>query len=94
MNKSLTCRVGISAGCPELNKLWKVNPHFTYGQAVGYSIGLSAYSMNQKYNGLSKEEWQYATDDYAWGYRKAWEDQEKKAKNNLKTFYAKGDVIL
>jgi len=49
---------------------------YTYGQAAGYLVGQEALG---KYDGLSPTEWLRATDDYAWGYRKAWREREKEA---------------
>ncbi len=47
------------------------NPQHTYGYAVGYTAGQAAVATGNRFAGLSVQEWQLATDDYAHGYRAA-----------------------
>ncbi len=56
----------------DIEDIERSNSNMTYGQSVGYMIGIAAKSLGDRYAGLSPDEWQNATDDYAHGYRMAW----------------------
>lgn len=58
------------------NEIMESNPGFTYGMAVGFDIGRSARARGKQFEGISKEEWRTANDDYAVGYRKAFHEKE------------------
>jgi hypothetical protein len=49
------------------------NPQHTYGYAAGYVSGVAAAEIGDQFAGLSRDEWLTATDDYAHGYRVAWQ---------------------
>lgn len=68
---------------PSTSETLKANPEMTYGQAVGYSTGVAAAGMGQKFAGLSADEWINATDDYAHGYRKGYNDYESRIRKQL-----------
>ncbi len=56
----------------DATKTMRANPYMTYGQAVGYGAGIAAKALGDKFAGLSRKEWDTATDDYAQGYRRAY----------------------
>lgn len=58
----------------QTDEILKSNPTWTYGMAVGYGIGLAAKAMDQRFAGLSEDDWRNAGDDYACGYRKAFNE--------------------
>lgn len=62
----------------DTNQIMQSNPQFTYAQAVGYAIGRTAAAMGQKFAGLSEKEWREAGDEYAHGYRKGYQDAERR----------------
>ena len=54
------------------NGVLAANPSWTYSQAVGYVSGQAAAKVGFQFAGLSETDWQFAIDDYAYGYRKGY----------------------
>ena len=57
-----------------LEQIRLANPHLTYGQSIGYAMGKLAKAMQQPNAALSEREWREAKDDYAIGYRQAFNE--------------------
>ena len=64
----------------ETKEYMKSNPTWTYGFAIGYSIGAGAAGIGQKFASLSPEDWINETTDYAHGYRKGYLDYEQRTR--------------
>jgi hypothetical protein len=52
-----------------IDEYMKSNPWMTYGYACGRLAGMAAAEVNQPFAGLSRSDWDSASDDYATGYR-------------------------
>ena len=50
------------------------NPWMTYGFACGFVSGRSAKKAHDQFAGLSAQDWQHASDDYAQGYRAGYKE--------------------
>lgn len=60
----------------DLDQVMASNPRWSYGYAIGYLSGREAANLHKQFAGLSAEEWQDATDDYAHGYRVGFQEIE------------------
>lgn len=53
-------------------QVMQANPWMTYAQAIGFVSGIEAKKRGNPFAGLSMDEWRFATDDYAHGYRQGY----------------------